>query len=122
MGEVLQFPGPRRTSQVTDNLRAQRPAPGRSRPKPLRPLLWRESLGHELRRERRDQERHLTDIAGQAGISPQYLSEVERGRKEASSEILAAVAEALGLDLATLTTRASHTLGGAAPQLLAAVV
>ena len=44
-----------------------------------------------LRDERRRQGRTLADVAGRAGISAQYLSEVERGRKEASSEMLAAV-------------------------------
>ena len=61
--------------------------------------LWREALGAFLRRERLAQERILADVANAADVSTQYLSEIERGRKEPSSEILAAVAEALGLTL-----------------------
>ncbi|SEE18435.1 helix-turn-helix domain-containing protein [Ruania alba] len=120
MGDVLQFPGSRRIARTGDG----HPGGGHTdSPVPEvspRPLLWREAVGHELRRERHRQERHLADVAEAAGISPQYLSEMERGRKEASSEILAAAAESLGLELATLTTRASHTLGGATTQLRAA--
>lgn len=44
----------------------------------------------------------LSDVAERAGVSTQYLSEVERGRKEASSEVLGAVTEALGSSLADL--------------------
>ena len=50
----------------------------------------------ELREERRTTGRTLADVAGQAGVSTQYLSEIERGRKEPSSEVLQAVAGALG--------------------------
>ena len=67
--------------------------------------LWREAAGDELRQERHRSERTLADVAEHAGISVQYLSEVERGRKEPSSEVLAAVAGALGLRLADLTLR-----------------
>ena len=42
------------------------------------------------------------DVAERAGISPQYLSEIERGRKEPSSEMIAAVTGALGVELADL--------------------
>ncbi|GLI26366.1 hypothetical protein ARHIZOSPH14_06080 [Agromyces rhizosphaerae] len=63
------------------------------------PPLWRDVVGAFLRGERLAQERILTEVARRAGVSPQYLSEVERGRKEPSSEVLEAVAGALGLDL-----------------------
>ena len=56
---------------------------------------------------RRQREEKLTETAARAGISPQYLSEVERGRKEPSSEMIAALAGAFDLtliDLATLVT------------------
>src|SRR5215471_5265491 len=66
-----------------------------------RPLL-RTVLGDVLRRTRREQHRTLSDVARAARVSMPYLSEVERGRKEASSEILAAICEALGIDLAFL--------------------
>ena len=64
--------------------------------------LWREVLGRSLRAAREDQGERLVDIAERAGISPQYLSEIERGRKEPSSEVLQAVAGALGVDLERL--------------------
>lgn len=72
--------------------------------------LWREAVGEQLRAERLRQERTLVDVAGRAGISTQYLSEIERGRKEPSSEILGAVAGALGLRVAELAGRVSRTL------------
>lgn len=61
--------------------------------------LWREALGRSLRAAREEQGGRLVDIAERAGISPQYLSEIERGRKEPSSEMIAAVSGALGLGL-----------------------
>ncbi len=90
MGDVVAFPS--------------RPAPHRPEP------LWREAVGHELREERRTAERTLADVATDAGVSTQYLSEVERGLKEPSSEVLGAVAGALGLRLVDLTTRVSSRL------------
>jgi len=64
--------------------------------------LWRDVLGRSLRAAREEQGGRLVDVAERAGISPQYLSEIERGRKEPSSEMIAAVTGALGLDLADL--------------------
>jgi transcriptional regulator with XRE-family HTH domain len=63
-----------------------------------------------LRRERLAQERTLKDVAEAARISMPYLSEVERGRKEASSEVLAAAAQALGLGLTDLLSLAQDEL------------
>lgn len=88
----------------------QRPVPEEHRVRPGRALLWREAAGHELRQERLRQSRTQSDVADRAGVSTQYLSEVERGRKEPSSEVLHAVSGALGLDLLELTTRVSRTL------------
>ncbi|MFF2851443.1 helix-turn-helix domain-containing protein [Streptomyces sp. NPDC058001] len=82
-----------------------RPAPVAAEPDPTpapREPLWRDLVGDVLRRERLAQERTLKDVAEVARISMPYLSELERGRKEASSEVLAAAARALGLDLADL--------------------
>lgn len=73
------------------------PTPDRE-PEPL----WREVLGRSLRATREEQGGRLVDVAERAGISPQYLSEIERGRKEPSSEMIAAVTGALGVDLADL--------------------
>lgn len=64
--------------------------------------LWRHVVGDVLRRERLAQQRTLKDVADAARISMPYLSELERGRKEGSSEVLAAAARALGLGLADL--------------------
>ncbi|MFJ8960893.1 helix-turn-helix domain-containing protein [Lentzea sp. NPDC102401] len=64
--------------------------------------LWREALGRKLRETREERGDRLVDVAERAGISVQYLSEIERGRKEPSSEMIAAVAGALGIDLADL--------------------
>src|SRR5690625_5355111 len=68
---------------------------------PLEPLL-RELLGEALRRRRRAQGRTLADVAAQAGMSMQHLSDVERGRKDPSSEMVAAICGALDLTLGQL--------------------
>jgi len=65
--------------------------------------LWREALGDELRRLRHERGETLGATADRAGVSPQYLSEMERGRKEPSSEMIAAVAGALDVTLVDLT-------------------
>lgn len=79
------------------------------RTEPTEPL-WRHALGEQLREERRERADRLVDVAGRAGLSPQYLSELERGLKEPSSELLAAVAGALDLTVAELTLRISSRL------------
>ena len=82
--------------------------------------LWREVVGARLRHLRRRRGLTLVEAAARAGISPQYLSEVERGRKDPSSEVLAAITGALGAQLvdvthlATLDLRRQHH-GVAAP-------
>jgi transcriptional regulator with XRE-family HTH domain len=73
-----------------------------AQPPPVREPLWRHIVGDVLRRERLAQERTLKDVAETARISVPYLSEIERGRKEPSSEVLAAAARALGLSLTDL--------------------
>jgi hypothetical protein len=87
----------------------QRPTGAPAAPAPREPL-WRHLVGDALRRERLAQERTLKDVAEAARISMPYLSEVERGRKEASSEVLAAAAQALGLGLADLLSLAQDEL------------
>ncbi|MFI6035923.1 helix-turn-helix domain-containing protein [Streptomyces sp. NPDC051315] len=91
---------------------AERPGTARpaDRPPAPREPLWRDLVGDVLRRERQAQERTLKDVADAARISMPYLSEVERGRKEASSEVLAAAAHALGLSLGDLLARAQGEL------------
>lgn len=65
------------------------------------PLL-REVYGQIMRTERTQQGRTLTEVAKAAGVSTQYLSEIERGRKEPSSEVVNAVCTALGGSLLDL--------------------
>ncbi|MDX3528273.1 helix-turn-helix transcriptional regulator [Streptomyces sp. ID05-39B] len=95
-------------------LRPSAGRPGTTRPADRPPTprepLWRDLVGDVLRRERQAQERTLKDVADTARISMPYLSEVERGRKEASSEVLAAAARALGLSLGDLLARAQGEL------------
>jgi len=74
--------------------------------------LWRHLLGARLRRLRTDRGQTLTETAERAGISPQYLSEIERGAKEPSSEMIAAVAGALGVTLLDLTVAVARELSG----------
>ncbi|QTI71070.1 helix-turn-helix domain-containing protein [Gordonia polyisoprenivorans] len=75
---------------------------GARSPAPVEPL-FREVTGKVLRRHRHDRAERLVETARRAGVSSQYLSELERGRKDASSELLGAVAGALGLSLLDLT-------------------
>lgn len=72
--------------------------------------LWREVLGGRLRELRREHQESLAETAARAGISPQYLSEVERGLKEPSSEMIAAVAGALGTTLGGLAEAVAEEL------------
>src|SRR5436305_4898209 len=74
-------------------------------------VLFRRLLGDVLRRHRQRQSRTLRDVAAAARISLGYLSEVERGRKEASSELLASLCEALGVSLADILSEVSADLG-----------
>lgn len=124
-GRIDQPRSPRAAEQ-----RAPRNAVPRERGAVPREPLWREALGERLRGLRQDQGEKLTETAGRAGISPQYLSEVERGRKEPSSEMIAALAGALGTTLGSLTSQvaadlmryqsASVTHNTSSPVLLAA--
>ena len=62
-------------------------------------VLARELLGEVLREERIRQGRTLREVSLAARVSLGYLSEVERGQKEASSELLQAISSALGVPL-----------------------
>ena len=76
-------------------------------------MKLREAVGDALRRRRQAQSRTLREVAAAAGVSLTYLSEVERGRKEASSEVLEAVCSALDLVLADLLFEVAETLAAA---------
>ena len=65
-------------------------------------ILVRQEIGDVLRDFRLQKGRTLRQVAGRASVALGYLSEVERGQKEASSEILAAVAEALDVPISTI--------------------
>jgi transcriptional regulator with XRE-family HTH domain len=94
MGDVVPFPA-RQQADAHD----------------ARDLLWRELVGDELRQERRARGERLTDVAERAGVSTQYLSEVERGLKDPSSEMLHAIAGALELTVRQVASRASRSPG-----------
>jgi transcriptional regulator with XRE-family HTH domain len=79
---------------------------GQRRPRPL----LRTTLGDVLRRTRREQRRTLADVARAAKVSMPYLSEIERGRKEASSEVLGAICDALRIELSDLLAQAGREL------------
>ena len=85
--------------------------------------LLRTQLGNTLRGHRLSQRRTLRDVSGAARVSLGYLSEVERGQKEASSELLASICDALDVELADLLAEVSLGLrvasGGAVRPLTA---
>ncbi|MFM1993733.1 MAG: hypothetical protein RL537_422 [Actinomycetota bacterium] len=65
-------------------------------------LLLRQEIGDVLRQHRQAQGQTLRQVAAKASVALGYLSEVERGQKEVSSEILASVADALQVPLSVL--------------------
>ncbi|WP_238425693.1 helix-turn-helix domain-containing protein, partial [Micromonospora parastrephiae] len=79
--------------------------------------LLRRVIGGVLRRLRQSQGRTLREVAASAGVSVPYLSEVERGRKEASSEVLAAICRALGIRLSDLLEEARDDLRRVEPRI-----
>ena len=72
------------------------------------PSLLREVLGDVLRQARITQGRTLRQVSDSARVSLGYLSEVERGRKEASSELLSAICDALDVPLSQLLADAGE--------------
>ncbi|KQY57757.1 hypothetical protein ASD30_14205 [Nocardioides sp. Root140] len=93
----MRAPGPRTADPRTHEPRTPEP-------------LWREVTGELLRERRHMRGEKLSETASRAGISTQYLSEVERGRKDPSSEVLSAVAGALDLTLRDLAVAAARRL------------
>jgi transcriptional regulator with XRE-family HTH domain len=71
----------------------------------------RQELGAVLRGHREGQGRSLGEIAGEAGCSPAYLSEVERGRKDVSTELLVAITYALAVPIAAVYADLGRRLG-----------
>jgi len=76
-------------------------------------ILIRRLLGDVLRRKRQDEGRTLRQLAADARISPGYLSEIERGQKEPSSELLAAICDALQARLSDVLREVSIELAAA---------
>jgi transcriptional regulator with XRE-family HTH domain len=72
--------------------------------------LLREVIGDVLRRARTSQARTLREVSDSARVSLGYLSEVERGRKEASSELLSAICTALEVPLSRVLTDAGERM------------
>lgn len=79
-------------------------------PTERRQVGFREVVGEVLRDERQRQDRTLADVAEDAAVSLPYLSEIERGRKDVSSDLLHAVHTALGLELDEVLDRAARRL------------
>jgi transcriptional regulator with XRE-family HTH domain len=73
-------------------------------------VVLRSLLGEALRETRLAQERTLKEVSQVAKVSLGYLSEVERGQKEASSELLASICHALGIRLSDVLRRVSEDL------------
>jgi transcriptional regulator with XRE-family HTH domain len=76
-------------------------------------VILRRVVGEELRRLRQDQGRTLRDVSSAARVSLGYLSEIERGQKEPSSELLAAICTALEVPLSTLLKSVSEEIAAA---------
>ena len=76
-------------------------------------MLLRRVIGDALRARRQAQHRTLREVSTAANVSLGYLSEIERGQKEASSELLAAICEALGAALSEVLRDVSDTLAHA---------
>lgn len=83
--------------------------------------LLRAHLGEALRRARQEQGRTLRQVSADAAVSLGYLSEVERGQKEPSSELLSAICMALDLPLSRVLTEVAQTVLVAEPTRLTVV-
>jgi transcriptional regulator with XRE-family HTH domain len=83
-------------------------------------LLLREAIGGTIRRARTARRRTLRDVSRDARVSLGYLSEIERGRKEPSSELLAAICDALALSLPELLDDVADSLRPDTPRRVAA--
>ncbi|MER7889692.1 helix-turn-helix transcriptional regulator [Micromonospora sp. NPDC048909] len=73
-------------------------------------VLLRRVIGDALRARRQGQQRTLREVSSAANVSLGYLSEIERGQKEPSSELLAAICDALGARLSELLREVSDTV------------
>ena len=78
--------------------------------------VLRTLLGEALRTTRLSQDRTLREVSSSARVSLGYLSEVERGQKEASSELLASICRALGVRLSDVLRDVSESLSVLEPE------
>ena len=85
-------------------------------------VLLREAIGGTLRRVRTARRRTLREVSRAARVSLGYLSEVERGRKEPSSELLAAICDALDVALPDVLAEAAETMARAMTEPIPTVV
>ena len=96
------------TSSITLTSKSPAPAIYRNAPTPTptsapaKPVVLRKIIGEQLRRNRTEQHRTLREVSRVAQVSLGYLSEVERGQKEASSELLASICRSLNIPLSVL--------------------
>ena len=105
MSNVLPFPSnPRRDDAADRSADSGAPAAPGGEPR------LRDVIGGVLRGERVDQGRTLADVAERAAVSLPYLSEVERGRKEVSSDVLGAICDALEMPLVEVLERSADRL------------
>jgi transcriptional regulator with XRE-family HTH domain len=86
-----------------------------------RVAVLRTLIGEALRATRLEQDRTLREVSSAARVSLGYLSEVERGQKEASSELLASICRALGVRLSDVLRDVSETLAAVEPAPLPVV-
>lgn len=82
---------------------------------PTPPPLWREALGRTIRLRRTELGLTLAQVSARSGVSTQFLSEIERGLKDPSSEVIEAVAVVLGLQLPQVLVLAAAGMRQAAP-------
>lgn len=81
---------------------------------PDKPVLMREVLGESLRELRVAESLTLREVSARARVSLGYLSEIERGQKEASSELLSAICTALDVSLSQVLRRVSDKIDASA--------
>jgi transcriptional regulator with XRE-family HTH domain len=84
-----------------------------------KPVILREILGESLRELRTSENLTLREVSGRAQVSLGYLSEIERGQKEASSELLNAICGALGVPLSSVLRLVSDRIDSAPAEVTA---
>lgn len=96
--------------------RTSRPAPTaryvvrEPAPKEMPVIVLRREIGEVLRSARQQQGRTLREVSSAAQVSLGYLSEVERGQKEASSELLASICQALDIPMSSVLRQVSDRI------------